>query len=203
MAHYALGGIMIDSECKTTVWGIYGAGEVEGNVHGANRLGGNALPETQVFGAKAGEMAAKWAGEHDYMDWNPQEIEDEVKRVESLFEFKTDPINPSRLKKNLQSIMWSHVGPEREERTLKEAIELIAGMKEKDLPRLAIPRIREFNLQLVEALEVSKMLDLSEMVTKAALLREKQEVTTSDWTTQKGTMKLGLSTASSVKKEER
>jgi succinate dehydrogenase/fumarate reductase flavoprotein subunit len=68
--------------------------------------------------------------------------------------------------------MWTHVGPQREEKTLREALELIAGIKDKDLPRLAIPQIREFNLQFVEALEVLKMLDLSEMVTKAALLRE-------------------------------
>jgi len=172
MAHYTLGGIMIDSECKTRVFGLYGAGEAEGNVHGANRLGGNALPETQVFGTKAGELAAQWARGHDYVDWNPQEVDDEAKRMESLLELKINPINPTVLKRNLQSIMWSHVGPEREERSLKEAIEVISRMKEQDLPRLAIPRIREFNLQWLEALEIPKMLDLSEMVVKAALLRE-------------------------------
>jgi succinate dehydrogenase/fumarate reductase flavoprotein subunit len=92
--------------------------------------------------------------------------------MESLLELKINPINPTMLKRNLQSIMWSHVGPEREERNLKEAIEVISRMKEQDLPRLAIPRIREFNLQWLEALEIPKMLDLSEMVVKAALLRE-------------------------------
>ena len=101
MAHYTLGGLMIDPECKTRVLGLYGAGEAEGNVHGANRLGGNALPETQVFGTKAGEQAAKWARSHDYVGWNPQEVEDEVKRMESLFESKVNPINPTMLKKKL------------------------------------------------------------------------------------------------------
>jgi len=172
MAHYTLGGIMIDSECRTRVFGLYVAGEAEGNVHGANRLGGNALPETQVFGAKAGEMATQWAREHDYVGFDPQEVEDEVKRMESLFELKTDSINPTVLKKKLQSIMWSQVGPERAESTLKEAIELLSRMKEQDLPRMAIPPTREFSLQWLEALEVPKMLDLSEMVAKAALLRE-------------------------------
>jgi len=172
MAHYTLGGIRIDSECKTRVFGLYGAGEAEGNVHGANRLGGNALPETQVFGTKAGEQAAQWAREHDYVDWNPQEVDDEVKRMESLFESKVNPINPTMLKKKLQGIMWNNVGPAREERTLKEAIEIISRMKEEYLPRLTIPRIKEFNLQWLEALEIPKMLDLSEIVAKAALLRE-------------------------------
>jgi fumarate reductase (CoM/CoB) subunit A len=172
MAHYTLGGIMIDSECKTRVFGLYAAGEAEGNVHGANRLGGNALPETQVFGTKAGEMAARWAKGHDYVGCNPQEVENEVKGMESLFEIKTDSINPTVLKRKLQSMMWSHVGPERTERTLKEAIELISRMKYQDLPRMAVPSIREFSLQWLEALEVPKMLDLSEIVAKAALLRQ-------------------------------
>jgi len=92
--------------------------------------------------------------------------------MESLFQLKKNPINPTMLKKKLQGIMWSHVGPEREERTLKEVIEVISRMKERDLPRLTIPRIKEFNLQWLEALEVPKMLDLSEIVSKAALLRE-------------------------------
>jgi len=172
MAHYALGGIMIDSECKTRVFGLYAAGEAEGNVHGANRLGGNALPETQVFGTKAGEMATQWAKEHDYVGCNPREVENDLKKMESLFETKTDSINPTALKRKLQSIMWSNVGPEREETTLKEAVELIGRMKEADLPRMAIPSIREFSLQWIEALEVPKMLDLSEIVAKAALLRQ-------------------------------
>jgi len=172
MAHYTLGGILIDSECQTRVSGLYGAGEAEGNVHGANRLGGNALPETQVFGAKAGEMAARWAKEHDSIGCNPQEVEDEAKRMESLFELKTDSINPTMLKKKLQAIMWSHVGPERKGTALKEAVEFVARMKEQDLPRMAIPPIRKFSLQWLEALEVPKMLDLSEIVAKAALLRE-------------------------------
>ena len=172
MAHYTLGGIMIDSECCTRVPGLFAAGEAEGNVHGANRLGGNALPETQVFGTKAGEKAVQWAREHDYASWNPQEVDDEIERMNSLFEPKTNLLNPTLLKKNLQTIMWSHAGPVREERALKEAVEVISKMKEQDLPRLTIPRIREFNLQWLEALEVSKMLDLSEMVVRAALLRE-------------------------------
>jgi fumarate reductase (CoM/CoB) subunit A len=172
MAHYTLGGILIDSECRTRVFGLYGAGEAEGNVHGANRLGGNALPETQVFGAKAGEMAARWAREHDYVGCNPQEVEDEVKRIESPFDIKADSINPTILKRKLQDIMWSHVGPERNGTILKEAVELIARMKEQDLPRMTVPSIREFSLQWLEALELPKMLDLCEIVAKAALLRQ-------------------------------
>lgn len=172
MAHCALGGIRIDSECRTRVFGLYGAGETTGNVHGANELEGNALPEAQVFGAKAGEMAARWAKEHDYMDWNIQEVDDEVKRMESLSEPKRNAINPSQLKTRLQSIMWNYVGPERDETKLRLAIQEIERMKKQDIDRMTIPPIRVFNLQWVHALEVSQMLDVSEMIARAALIRK-------------------------------
>jgi fumarate reductase (CoM/CoB) subunit A len=61
MAHHTMGGICIDEEGASTVSGLFAAGEVTGGLHGANRLGGNALTETQVFGARAGAAAARWA----------------------------------------------------------------------------------------------------------------------------------------------
>ena len=57
-----MGGIVIDAQCATTVPGLYAAGEVTGGIHGANRMGGNALAETVVFGKRAGEAAAASAG---------------------------------------------------------------------------------------------------------------------------------------------
>ncbi|HXZ38164.1 MAG TPA: FAD-binding protein, partial [Thermodesulfobacteriota bacterium] len=60
-AHYSLGGVAIDEEARTTVPGLFAAGETTGNLHGANRVSGNALAETQVFGALAGASAAGWA----------------------------------------------------------------------------------------------------------------------------------------------
>jgi fumarate reductase (CoM/CoB) subunit A len=62
MAHHTMGGICIDDNGATTVPGLFAAGEVTGGLHGANRLGGNALTETQVFGARTGAAAARWAG---------------------------------------------------------------------------------------------------------------------------------------------
>jgi succinate dehydrogenase/fumarate reductase flavoprotein subunit len=60
-AHHTMGGVRIDGKCATSVPGLFAAGEVTGGVHGANRLGGNALSETVVFGARAGISAADWA----------------------------------------------------------------------------------------------------------------------------------------------
>ena len=61
VAHHLMGGVRIDTRCGTGVGGLYAAGEATGGLHGANRLGGNALTETIVFGARAGAAAAGWA----------------------------------------------------------------------------------------------------------------------------------------------
>jgi len=64
MAHHTMGGVCIDSCGATSVPGLFAAGEVTGGLHGANRMGGNALTETLVFGKRAGEAAAEWAAAH-------------------------------------------------------------------------------------------------------------------------------------------
>ena len=56
-----MGGVRIDGKWATSVPGVFAAGEVTGGIHGANRLGGNALSETLVFGARAGTSVADWA----------------------------------------------------------------------------------------------------------------------------------------------
>ena len=61
VAHHVMGGVKIDHRGATTVPGVFAAGEVAGGLHGANRMGGNALSETLVFGARAGTAAAEWA----------------------------------------------------------------------------------------------------------------------------------------------
>jgi fumarate reductase (CoM/CoB) subunit A len=172
MAHYTLGGILIDPECRTRIGGLFAAGEVEANVHGANRLAGNALPEIQVFGAKAGEKAAHWASERVHMDCDRQEVEEEAGRIESFLKPEINSMSPAQLKAKLQGVMWRHVGIERTKEGLQGAIEAIARIKQQELPRLSVPPIRAFNLPWVEALEVSHMLDLADMITRAALMRE-------------------------------
>jgi succinate dehydrogenase/fumarate reductase flavoprotein subunit len=63
MAHFVMGGVVIDAQGATSVPGLFAAGEVAGGLHGANRMGGNALAETLVFGKRAGESAARFARE--------------------------------------------------------------------------------------------------------------------------------------------
>ena len=79
-AHHFMGGIMINEHGETAVRNLFAAGEVTGGVHGANRLGGNALADTQVFGKRAGESAAKNALESE-LNSNEAFIEAEKERI--------------------------------------------------------------------------------------------------------------------------
>src|SRR5215469_1809287 len=62
-AHYSMGGVVVDGECRTTVKRLFAAGETMSQIHGANRLGGNSLLDTVVFGKMAGSQAARLAKE--------------------------------------------------------------------------------------------------------------------------------------------
>ena len=60
-AHFFMGGVRINERCETNIEGLFAAGEVSGGVHGANRMGGNAMVEIIVFGARAGRHASEYA----------------------------------------------------------------------------------------------------------------------------------------------
>ena len=72
-AHYSMGGIVVDINCRTKIKGLFAVGEVISQIHGANRLGGNSLLDTQVFGKIAGSEAAKLAKEEAALDGEEKE----------------------------------------------------------------------------------------------------------------------------------
>ena len=83
-AHHFMGGSRIKPGCETTVGNLYSAGEASGGIHGANRLGGNALADTQVFGKRAGESAAKNALSSEF-EFNEAYINLEEERIRDIF----------------------------------------------------------------------------------------------------------------------
>lgn len=170
--HFNLGGIRINEKTETTVRGLYAAGEVAGNVHGANRISGNALAETQVFGCRAGKFAANEAKRRKAVpNIRREEIDGELMRISSFFERKNGRKRPRELKRKLKRIMTEYVPVKRDESGIKIAGNRIKEMKTGDLPRIEISNIRSFNYELQEAIELSFMLDVSEIVAEAALMR--------------------------------
>ncbi len=123
MAHHVMGGVSIDPWGSTTVPGLFAAGEVAGGLHGANRLGGNALTEALVFGARAGERAASWArkaskrtegGIADAFGATVPESGANVPRGRLL-----------RLRQDLREVMWKEGGVLRNRSGLIRAIETV------------------------------------------------------------------------------
>lgn len=166
-AHHFMGGLKINADASTSLANLFGAGEVCGGVHGANRLGGNALADTQVFGKIAGESASK-ACEGTEIKTNDEQVQKEAERIESLI--KKGSIKPYAFKENIKNLMWEKVAIIRDEETLNEALKEIQQMKE-ELPNLDVSDKKQYNDQLVNALEVINMVEICTLVIKSAILR--------------------------------
>jgi fumarate reductase (CoM/CoB) subunit A len=167
-AHHYMGGVRIDESCASTVNNLFAAGETSGGVHGANRLGGNALADTQVFGRRAGVSASDIAKNSDF-DINEEEIEKEEKRIENFV--KKGIITPSSIKKELKTIMWDKVAIIRDEKGLTLALNQLNLLKEK-LNDMDVGEDTHYNKGLQEALEVTNMIEIAILAVKSALIRK-------------------------------
>lgn len=170
-AHHFMGGIKIDSRARSSIPNLFSCGEVSGGVHGANRLGGNSLAETQVFGAIAGEEAAREALNSGRGKVDEGAVEEEVDRILGFFREESYENSPYRLKQELQSLMWEKVGISRTKSKLEEAFKGIERIEESSLS-MGVSGSRNYNLELLNALELEGMLNLARVVTRCALLRE-------------------------------
>ena len=127
MAHHIMGGVHIDSKGATSVAGLFACGEVTGGLHGANRMGGNALTETLVFGKRAGEAAAEWAKNKNNV--HGQLIEDQFETI--IQKSSGDKTNPNlvQLTGKLRKIMWENGGILRNENGLSLAMKKIKAIQ--------------------------------------------------------------------------
>ena len=155
-AHHFMGGLKINTDASTSLKNLFGAGEVCGGVHGANRLGGNALADTQVFGKIAGVSASKIAKKTD-LQTNEKQVKEESERIENLI--KKGTIKPLKLKKKIKQLMWEKVAIIREEKTLNEALKELQEMQN-DLNELDVSEKSQYNTELVTALEVINMVEI-------------------------------------------
>lgn len=166
-AHHFMGGVKIDENGKSSLNNLFACGEVTGGVHGANRLGGNALADTQVFGKRAGESAAKEAQNTDF-EINEEMIEKKEARIKGLI--KDGSLKPLDVKKQIKTLMWEKVAIIRTEKKLNEALKELMELK-KSLKDLKVRDIKQYNEDLQTALEVINMVDIAILVVKSAILR--------------------------------
>jgi len=166
IAHYHMGGVVVDERMATEVPGLYAAGEAVGGANGANRLSGNAIPEALVFGERAGRFAAtaKPAG------WRDSAAAEAVERIRELADGRPGDIAASALLDELRGLMGDDVGPLRGEVGLERAHARLGGMRAA-LGEVAIAPGRECNASLADWFELRASLIAAEAVTRAALAR--------------------------------
>lgn len=171
-AHHFMGGVLINENAETNIQGLYAAGEISGGVHGGNRLGGNALADTQVFGKRAGENAAKQALKNQIPPVDRKQIDREIRKAKSFLK-RREGVRPVEIKSKLTSLMWDKVGIFRTGKEIQEAIVEIERMRKEELPNLHVMNNKtRYNREWIEALETENLMTVAEMVAKAALMRE-------------------------------
>ncbi|WP_258359273.1 FAD-binding protein [Moorella sulfitireducens] len=156
------GGVKIRQAGRTAVAGLYAAGEVAGGQHGANRPGGNALLDGQVFGRLAGEEAAKEAAAVPRAEVPREEVEAFLARLQGLL--SSGDIPAAKLRHRLQQLMERGASVVRTEDGLRRGLEELAGL------RKLVQYAGEHGLAY--ALENENMLLVAEMILRAALQRD-------------------------------
>jgi succinate dehydrogenase / fumarate reductase flavoprotein subunit len=174
--HYSMGGIDVDGKCVSRVEGFFAAGECacEG-VHGANRLGGNSLLDTVVFGKISAQQASAYVKGSEGADKSEKVLLEgalEMKAKIEEWEKRNSGERVHRLLDRLKVVMSEKVGIFREKKDLTEALEKISELKE-DYKRVYLSgKCLRYSQELVNVFEFDSMLDLAEAITLGALNRE-------------------------------
>ncbi|PSL00625.1 succinate dehydrogenase / fumarate reductase flavoprotein subunit/fumarate reductase flavoprotein subunit [Murinocardiopsis flavida] len=169
-AHFHMGGVVIDPHCRTAVDGLLVAGEDAGGVHGANRLGGNGVAESTVFGCRAGDTAASMAGGRGLRTPDPASVAASFARALAPLDGPGTE-SPFPLTRDLKDLMWADCGVVRDAKGLSEARTALAALGER-ARRLAVPGPAVFNPAWQEALDVRNQLIVARTIVESALLRE-------------------------------
>ena len=128
-AHYSMGGVVVDPETHATdVAGLYAAGEVTAGLHGANRLGGNSLAETVVFGRRAGEAAAGYSASRDVQLRARRVVDAAGEELTSFIRHGREFARP--LQRTLRDAMWETCGVVRDQAGLRRGLERVAELRE-------------------------------------------------------------------------
>lgn len=127
-AHYSMGGVVVDPETHSTgVAGLYAAGEVTAGLHGANRLGGNSLTETIVYGRRAGEAAAAYSSSQDAQLRSRSTIRDARDELSSFVHNGSEFARP--LQRALRDVMWECCGVVRSEAQINRGLERVDELR--------------------------------------------------------------------------
>ncbi|MFX1481578.1 MAG: FAD-binding protein [Promethearchaeota archaeon] len=171
--HYSMGGIHTSKHGATPVHGLFAVGEASCmSVHGANRLGGNSLLETLVFGRLVGKSVGEYTSSAKAPDKKcvEQETFEVRERLQALLLHEGGD-SPANIRETMGQTMDVLVGVYRKEDGLKAALKMIRELKER-FKNVSVGRSDDrFNYALIRVLELENMLDLAEVISMGALMR--------------------------------
>jgi succinate dehydrogenase / fumarate reductase flavoprotein subunit len=169
--HYSMGGIMTDVHGRTPIKGLYAAGECACvSVHGANRLGGNSLLETIVFGRRAGKAAAGFAKGSAVEAFPDEALGDAACNVAHILK-RDEGESPHVLLDELREAMEEHCGIFRTEKGLREGLKRVQDIRERNKRVILADKADSFNTELLTVLELGHILDLAGAILLCALER--------------------------------
>ena len=171
-AHYHMGGVDTDLWGATSLEGLYAAGEVACvSVHGANRLGGNALMETITFGKRAGASAAEYALSHTTVTVPETTVSDAERELQRLLD-RTEGERPHAIRDEMATTMHENFGVFRREDQMRRQGEIIDGLRQRYERVVVDDKGTVFNNDLTQALELGYLLELSACMVEAGLARK-------------------------------
>jgi fumarate reductase flavoprotein subunit len=168
-AHFMMGGVVIDRDCRTAIEGFFVAGEDAGGVHGANRLGGNGVADSTVFGGIAGDRMAQWVIGRPLPPMAEAAVEEEARRAVA-------PLGASgggdlyALQAGLRDLMWERVGLIRDGPGLRAALAEIDTIGSR-LARAGVPGGPAFNLAWHDWLNLGSQVAAARLIAASALER--------------------------------
>ena len=168
-AHFFMGGVRIDTRCLTDLDGLYVAGEDAGGVHGANRLGGNGIADSTVFGGIAGDSMAHDVIGRELAPFDERQVEELIKQMEAPFGREGVDLYP--LRETLRLSNWEKLGIIREEKGLLEGLQIIQELQEK-MNRVGVAGGKACNIPWNDWLNMRNLLDVSAIVGQSALKRQ-------------------------------
>jgi succinate dehydrogenase/fumarate reductase flavoprotein subunit len=169
-SHFWNGGLRINERCETSLPGLYAAGEGTASIHGANRVSGNALTMTQVWGPRAGEFAAQFAASTPHKEIDLKQVAALKQKLLSGFE-RRDGSNAIETRKQIRDLAYHKVGIVRNAKGLAEALKAIPALSEEAGNPSLHYKERVFNMEWVEAIQNENMVTVLEMVARASLMR--------------------------------
>ena len=171
-AHFVMGGASIDKHGKASLDRLFVAGEDGGGVHGGNRLGGNGICESSVYGRQAGKALARFMKDNKGQpaETAPGMVKGLVAKFLAPFE-RSNGQDPFRMRAELQECNWTKVGVVRNGKDMEDAVEIIGSIR-KEAATIRLSGPKTYNMPWNTFIDFMNMLDVSDMVVASALARK-------------------------------